>query len=154
MSFRDRIVGAPGYVRLRSEVPRPAAYAVFDCETTGTTPGRDEIVSFALLRLDPDGAEFARCRRLVRPDGSIPPEATAVHGISDADVAHAPAFVDVADEVLALLDGAVFVAHNVRFDLAMLQRAFACAGIDYRPVAVACTLDAFRLLDPLAPDHR
>ena len=52
------------------------------------------------------------------------------------------------------LAGAVFVAHNARFDLAMLQHAFRAAGIEYRPAAVACTLDAFRLLEPLAPDHR
>jgi DNA polymerase III alpha subunit (gram-positive type) len=45
----------PGHVRTRDEVPSPAAYAVFDCETTGTTPGVDEIVSFAVIRLDCDG---------------------------------------------------------------------------------------------------
>jgi DNA polymerase III epsilon subunit-like protein len=48
----------------------------------------------------------------------------------------------------------VFVAHNARFDLAMLRHALVRAGVDYRPVGVACTLDAFRLLEPLADDHR
>ncbi len=135
-------------------MPAPAAYAVFDCETTGTTPGEDEIVSLALVRLDPEGAETARHVTLVRPSGPIPAEATAVHGIGDADVADAPAFAEIAEELLGLLAGAVFVAHNARFDLAMLQDAFARAGIDYRPAGVACTLEAFRLLEPLAHDHR
>jgi endonuclease YncB( thermonuclease family) len=36
----------------------------------------------------------------------------------------------------------------------MLQHAFARAEIEYQPVGVACTLDAFRLLEPRAPDHR
>jgi DNA polymerase III epsilon subunit-like protein len=54
---------------------------------------------------------------------------------------------------LLLLDGAVFVAHNVGFDLAMLQHGLAAAGIDYDPRAVACTLEMYRLLEPLAPAH-
>src|SRR5438034_2738426 len=150
MSIPDDI---PGCVRRRSEVPAPAAYAVFDCETTGTTPGLDEIVSLAVVRLDADGVETFRHVRLVRPSRTIPTGATAVHGIRDEDVAAAPPFAEIASELLELLDGAVFVAHNALFDLAMLQHAFARPGIDFRPVAVACTLDAFRLLDPLAPDH-
>jgi DNA polymerase III epsilon subunit family exonuclease len=144
----------PGTVRLRAEAPLPAAYAVFDCETTGTDPGVDEIVSLAVVRLDADGIETARYTRLVRPSRPIPAAATAVHGIDDDDVAEAPRFAEIAGELLALLDRAVFVAHNVGFDLPMLQHAFARAGLDYRPAAVACTLEAFRLVEPLADNHR
>jgi DNA polymerase III epsilon subunit family exonuclease len=154
MPLLDGIDRLPGRVRRRADAPIPPAYAVFDCETTGTTPALDEIVSLALLRLDPDGLETARLASLVRPSRPIPAEATAIHGISDEDVASAPRFGEIAREPLRLLEDAVFVAHNVRFDLPMLQHAFARAGIEYRPAAVACTLDAFRLLDPLAPDHR
>ena len=57
----------------------PVAYAVFDCETTGTAPDRDEIVSLAVLRLDADGAESGRLARLVRPSCPIPARATAIH---------------------------------------------------------------------------
>lgn len=154
MSIAADLADAPGRVRRRTEVPAPTAYAVFDCETTGTTPGRDEIVSLALLRLDADGGEVARYARLVRPSCPIPAEATAVHGIGDADVADAPRFAEIAPELLALLDGAVFAAHNAAFDLAMLRHAFAGAGIAYRPAGVACTLETFRLLEPLAAEHR
>ena len=144
----------PGAVRARGEVPAPAAYAVFDCETTGTDPAVDEIVSLAVVRLDADGAETARYTRLVRPSRPIPAEATAVHGITDEDVAGAPRFAAIGEELLALLDGAVFVAHNVSFDLPMVQHAFARAVIAYRSPAAACTLEAFRLLEPLADNHR
>ena len=143
----------PGEVRRRSEVPAPAGYAVFDCETTGTSPARDEIVSLALVRLDADGNEVARFASLVRPSCPIPREATEVHGISYRDVADAPALAEVAPRLLELLDGAIFVAHNAGFDLAMLRHGLAAAGIDYEPPAVACTLEAFRLLEPLAPAH-
>jgi DNA polymerase III epsilon subunit family exonuclease len=143
----------PGRVRRRSEVRAPAGYAVFDCETTGTSPGRDEIVSLALVRLDGDGVEVARLATLVRPEQPIPPEATAVNGVSDADVAAAPRFAEVAAAVVRQLEGAVFVAHNAPFDLAMLRHALAGCGIDYRPDRVACTLAAFRLLEPLEAAH-
>jgi DNA polymerase III epsilon subunit family exonuclease len=144
----------PGRVRARGDVPAPAAYAVFDCETTGTDPGVDEIVSLAVVRLDAGGLETARYAWLVRPTHPIPVEATAVHGIADEDVAEAPRFGEIADAVLGTLEGAVFVAHNVGFDLPMLQQAFSRVGIDYRPAAVACTLEAFRLVEPLADNHR
>jgi DNA polymerase III epsilon subunit family exonuclease len=144
----------PGTVRARREVPTPEAYVVFDCETTGTDSAGDEIVSLAVLRLDRDGAETARQTWLVRPSRPIPAEATAVHGIANEDVADAPLFAEIAVEVLGRLEGAVFVAHNVGFDLPMLQHAFARAGVDYRPTSVACTLEAFRLLEPLAANHR
>jgi DNA polymerase III epsilon subunit family exonuclease len=154
MSITAEIGGAPGTVRTRADVPAPAAYAVFDCETTGTVAAVDEIISFAAVRLDADGDESARSARLVRPGRPIPAGATAVHGIGDEDVADAPPFGEVAREVLELLDGAVFVAHNASFDLGMLRQAFQRVGIDYHPIGVACTLDAFRLLEPRAADHR
>ena len=86
------IPGAPGVLRRRGEVPVPSGYAVFDCETTGTDPDADEIVSLALVLLDRDGVETGRFSSLVRPSCPIPEDATAIHGISDADVADAPTF--------------------------------------------------------------
>ena len=148
------IPSAPGVLRRRGEVPVPSGYAIFDCETTGTDPEVDEIVSLALVLLDRDGAETGRFSSLVRPSCPIPEEATAIHGISDADAADAPMFVQVADRLLGLFENRVFVAHNAGFDLTMLQCAFRAAGLEYRPAAVACTLDAFRILEPLAENHR
>lgn len=146
--------GLPGSVRRRYEVAAPPGYAVVDLETTGTDVESDEIVSLAVVRLDAEGLELDRFASLVRPAGPIPSEATAVHGIDDASVADAPSFSEVAGELVGLLDGAVFVAHNAGFDLPLLEHAFARAGIRYRPDGVACTLDAFRLLEPVERSHR
>jgi DNA polymerase III epsilon subunit family exonuclease len=146
--------GLPGRVRERADVPSPAGYAVFDCETTGTDVAEDEIVSLALIRLDPSGREESRYTALVRPSRAIPAEATAVHGISDADVAQAPRFAQIAGELLERLGDAVFVAHNASFDLGMLHHAFAREAVEYTPAGVACTLEAFRLLEPRADNHR
>jgi DNA polymerase III epsilon subunit-like protein len=146
--------GLPGRVAERADVPPPSGYAVFDCETTGIDPAEDEIVSLALICLGPDGVETSRFTTLVRPSRPIPAEATAVHGIADEDVASALPFSVLTERLVQLLDGAVFVAHNARFDLGMLHHAFAREGIVYRPGSVACTLEAFRLLEPLADNHR
>jgi len=144
----------PGKLSRRGALPRPTGYAVFDCETTGVRPGEDEIVSFALVLLDADGSKVGRFSSLARPSKPIPSAATAVHGIRDEDVADAPAFAQTAGRLLGLLEGRVFVAHNASFDLDMLQHSFRTLGISYHPGAVACTLQAFRLIEPLAANHR
>ena len=146
--------GLPGRVRDRVDVLPPAGYAVFDCETTGTDVTEDEIVSLALIRVDPNGVEESRYTVLVRPSRPIPAEATTVHGISDEDLEQAPPFAQIALDLLERLGNAVFVAHNASFDLGMLRHAFAREAVEYRPAAVACTLEAFRLLEPLADNHR
>jgi DNA polymerase-3 subunit epsilon len=151
MSTTDNM---PGSVRKRDEVPAPSAYVVFDCETTGTDPEVDEIVSFALVRLDGQAREAIRWSSLVRPLQPIPAEATAVHGITDSDVGGAPMFAELAGPLFCLLDDAVFVAHNAHFDLRMLRHGLARVGVVYRPPAFACTLEAFRLLEPRADSHR
>ena len=144
----------PGVLRRRGDLPVPSGYAVFDCETTGVAPDEDEIVSLALLLLDRDGVETQRFSSLVRPARPIPLEASAVHGIYDRDVLDAPSFAQLAGRLLDLLGSRVFVAHNASFDLAMLAHAFENAGLGYQPASVACTLDAFRVLEPLADCHR
>jgi DNA polymerase III epsilon subunit-like protein len=148
------VPGEPGVLRRRSDVPTPSGYAVFDCETTGTDPEEAEIVSFALVLLDRDGVETERFTSLVRPSCPIPEDATAIHGIGDADVAAAPTFAELGGRLLKLLEGRVFVAHNASFDLAMLHGACQAAGLEFLPAAVACTLDAFRVLEPLAENHQ
>ena len=143
----------PAYCSTR-RAARPSGYAVFDCETTGVVPSEDEIVSLALVLLDPDGVQNQRFGSLVRTSVPIPAAASAVHGIHDEDVANAPTFVQMAEGFFSLLESRVFVAHNANFDLAILQHAFENAGLDYRPASVACTLAAFRILEPLADNHR
>src|SRR6187397_1546114 len=100
-----RLAGLPGSLRRRAEVASPAAYAVVDVETTGTSVEADEIVSLAVLRLDADGRELDRFASLVRPAGPIPVDVTAVHGIDDAAVRGAPRFAELAFELRALLEG-------------------------------------------------
>ncbi len=95
--------------------------AVFDLETTGTSPSSDRIVEVCVAVLSPDGSRNVVTRR-VNPGRPIPPDATKVHGISDADVADAPSFRDIAPDLLRLLEGCDLAGFNVlSFDLPLLQ---------------------------------
>ena len=112
----------------RLALSRPLA--IFDLETTGTDPARDKIVELAILRLDPDGGRESRARR-INPERPIPPDATAVHGITDDDVRDAPAFRQVARGLLDFLGDADLAGFNVRrFDVPLLDREFRDCGLD------------------------
>lgn len=108
---------------------------VFDCETTGLNPAVDHIVELCLLRLDPDGTRAERTLRF-RPVDSlgqtvpIPPATTAVHHISDADVAQCPTFKECAPELERLFAGCDLAGFNSnRFDVPLLVEEFLRAGV-------------------------
>jgi DNA polymerase III subunit epsilon len=102
-------------------------FAVVDVETTGTRPRRgDRIIEIAVAVLDRDRVTVA-FESLVNPGVPIAPFVARLTGIDDAAARHAPPFAAIADRLLDHLAGAVFVAHNVRFDwtflLVELERA-------------------------------
>ena len=112
-------------------IPLDRPLAFFDLETTGLKVGTDRIIEMALIRLSPGGDVFERVRRF-NPGIPIEPEATAVHGISDADVAQEPSFASVARSLAEVLDPCDLAGFNVRrFDLPMLLAEFRRAGVAF-----------------------
>jgi DNA polymerase-3 subunit epsilon len=100
-----------------------------DLETTGTNPVSDRIVEITVLKLNPDGSEKL-ISTLVNPEQPIPPQASAVHGITDTDVADEPLFKQYAKSINEFLTGCDICGYNVkRFDLPMLEAEFKRAGI-------------------------
>jgi DNA polymerase-3 subunit epsilon len=91
-------------------------YVVVDVETTGASPDRgDRITEFAAVEVR-DGAISDEFSSLVNPGVPIPAWISRLTGITDAMVADAPRFDDIAGMVRDRLEGRVFVAHNVPFD--------------------------------------
>jgi len=103
---------------------------VFDLETTGIDVAKDRIVEIAVLKVFPNGNRESKVRR-VNPEIPIPPEATAVHGITDADVKDAPTFKAIAKSLANFIEGCDFAGFNSnRFDLPLLAEEFLRAGVD------------------------
>lgn len=104
---------------------------VFDIESTGVNPRQDRIIELAAIRVEPDGAETSKCW-LLNPDVKIPPETTAIHGITDEIVKDCPTFADKAAEIEAFFDGCDLSGFNSdRFDVPCLEEEFARAGRNF-----------------------
>lgn len=123
--------------------PRPlASLASLDLETTGTAPLTDRILEIGIVREEPDGTRTTR-RWLVNPGMPIPATASAVHGITDADVADAATFAQAALGVAEFLDGCDLVVFNGRaFDLPLLRAECDRAGLPW-PCEGAHIIDVF-----------
>ncbi|GAB4245216.1 MAG: hypothetical protein Kow00109_21240 [Acidobacteriota bacterium] len=106
-------------------------FAVIDLETTGLQPGPDRIVEIAVVRVDPGAEPYVALETLVNP--RRPMGATFIHGITDADVADAPAFEAVLPHLVSALEGCVVAAYNVYFDARFLEFELANAGFGGRP---------------------
>jgi len=125
--------------------------AIVDLETTGADPHRDRITEVAIVRVE-GGEVVDRWSSLVDPEMPIPYRIQAFTGITNEMVAGAPNFRALADEIAQRLAGAVFVAHNARFDYNFLRAAFAARQIAFDP-PVLCTVKLSRALYPEHARH-
>jgi len=126
-------------------------YVLLDLETTGGNVLHDRVTEIAVVRFE-HGQEVARWCTLVNPGLQISYFIEQLTGISNAMVADAPPFDEVGRPLLALLDGAVLVAHNVRFDHGFLQHEFERMGVAWR-VKTLCTVRLSRRLYPQCKGH-
>ena len=114
---------------MKLKLDRPVMF--FDLETTGTDALHDRIVEISMIKVMPDGTDIQRTVR-VNPGMPIPAEATAVHHITDADVADKPLFSQLAEGLAQSFRGCDLAGFNSnRFDIPLLAEEFARAGIDF-----------------------
>ncbi len=107
---------------------RPLVF--LDLETTGTNASKDRIVEISYLKIFPDGHRESKNMR-INPECHIPEGSTAVHGITDQDVANSPKFKEVAHTVAQDLQGSDIAGFNSnRFDIPLLAEEFERAGVD------------------------
>lgn len=125
-------------------------FAVVDVETSGLSIRRDRVLQVGVVVVDREGTVLDRWASLVRPRRRVFHRVgpTRLHGIRRRDVRHAPPLAEVMAEVIARLDGAVFVAHNAEFDLAFLHKAALEVGVGLPTTDTLCTLQLSRQLDP------
>ncbi len=126
-------------------------YAIIDIETTGGQPDRDRITEIAIVLHN--GSEVVeRYETLINPGRSIPYEITQLTGITNEMVRDAPRFYEVARTIVELTEGAVFVAHNVRFDYSFVKSAFKELGYNFQRKTL-CTVRMSRKAFPGLPSY-
>ena len=91
--------------------------------------------------------------QLVDPETELPWFITNLTGITTNDVKQAPTFAQIADELHDVLDGAIFVAHNVRFDYSFLKQEFKRLNKAFLPRQL-CTAKLSRALYPQERSHK
>lgn len=120
-----------------------------DVETDGMNYTNGHVIEVAAIRIE-NGQVVDEFKSLVNPGSEIPRFITGLTGISMSDLADAPYFDRIADRLYEVMEGALFVAHNVRFDYSFLKSEFRRVGIDFSP-RLFCTV---RLSRALYPDQR
>jgi DNA polymerase III subunit epsilon len=129
----------------------PEALAFVDTETTGLNPRRNRIIELGIIRVE-NGREVARMDTMLNPHLRLPPEIYKLTGITNDDLLRAPDWSDVQNDVREILEGAVFVAHNARFDYAFLKHEF-MRGDSELKARVMCTVKLTRKLFPGLPRY-
>ena len=113
-------------------------YAVVDLETTGGFGQENKITEIAIVITD--GVNILdEYQSLVNPERGIPSFITGLTGINDSMVANKPKFYEIAKEVFKMLEGCVFVAHNVGFDAGVLKAEYESLGGEFNPKRL-CTV--------------
>jgi len=114
---------------LELNLKRPLVF--IDLETTGINVASDRIVEISSLKISPNGNE-SWMTTLVNPGIPIPPKVTAIHGISDSDVAEAPTFKEIARNLTSFLEGCDLAGFNaMKFDIPVLAEEFLRANVDF-----------------------
>src|SRR5690606_21598021 len=132
----------------------PMREIIFDTETTGLDSREDRIIEFGgieMVNKFPTGRTF---HQYINPEGRpVHPDALAVHGISDEQLADKPTFKEIASQLLDFLDGAVLIAHNANFDIGFLNAEFARLGVPpIDPSRVIDTLALAKRKHPMGPN--
>ncbi len=122
-----------------------------DIETTGGSYRNSRILEIAMIRYE-NGQITREYSTLLDPGTYVPSSITALTGITQQDIVGMPNFSDIASEVEDMISGAIFIAHNVRFDYSFIKHEFERLGSTFSP-KLLCTVRLSRALYSLERGH-
>jgi DNA polymerase-3 subunit epsilon len=102
--------------------PEGSVFTAFDIETTGLDPKVHRIVEIGAVKFDRRGV-IGRFSALINPGIPMPPEASAINGITDEQLADKPPVERVLPDFLRFIGTSVLVAHNASFDCSFINAA-------------------------------
>ena len=121
-------------------------YTIIDIETTGNGIKGNKITEISIFKYD-SGQIVDEFTSLVNPESPIPYFITGLTGIDDHMVQNAPTFKEIAQNVLRITEGCIFVAHSVNFDYGVIKEEFRQIGVDFIRKKL-CTVRLSRKLIP------
>ncbi|BDH61417.1 ATP-dependent helicase DinG [Lysinibacillus sp. PLM2] len=129
-------------------------YVIADLETTGHSPASgDRMIQIALVIMK-DWVIEKTFTTFIHPGKSIPLHIQDLTNITDADVQDALPFEAHADTIYELMNDAIFVAHNVDFDLSFLQAEFVRAGLPQWRGKKIDTVELAKILYPMSFSYK
>jgi DNA polymerase-3 subunit epsilon len=129
---------------------RPLAFV--DIETTGFSPASSRVLEVGVVRVE-NGRVVRQFQTLVHPGQPVSFPITRLTGITTQMTTRAPRFEQIAAELTGVLDGAIFVAHNVSFDYGFIKAEYSRLQANFAP-AQLCTVRLSRALYPGASGHK
>ena len=131
----------------------PGGVVFFDLETTGLSPLFDRVIEFAGIKIL-RGQSPVTLSMLVKPDIEISPENSAIHGITNEDVADCEGETIAAPKIKEFIGELPVVAHNSKFDIGFLMATYHRCGIETDNNSVYCSCNLSRKLNKEAKSHR
>ncbi|MCC7514039.1 MAG: GIY-YIG nuclease family protein [Bacteroidia bacterium] len=122
-------------------------FAVVDIETTGGSLKQGSRITEVAVVIHNGTTIEHRFSTLINPETDIPSFIIGLTGITNELVENAPCFKEIAGQLLQLLDGKIFVAHNASFDFSFIKAEFKRCGIDFN-AEVLCTCSLSRKFFP------
>jgi len=116
---------------------------VMDTETTGLEPGEHRIVEIGAIEMInhvPTGRTY---HQYINPRRSMPSEAEAIHGITEAFLADKPIFEDIGQDFVDFIGDGVLVIHNAKFDVKFLN--FELARLNKAPIQMNRVIDTLEM---------
>ncbi len=129
---------------------------VLDTETTGLEPKQGHrVIEIGAVELIDRQATGRRFHTYINPERDIEQGALEVHGITEEFLRDKPRFAEIADELIAFVDGAELVIHNAPFDIGFIDNELSLAGHHHASITeVSTVLDTLELAKDLHPGQR
>ncbi|WP_308003595.1 3'-5' exonuclease [uncultured Lactococcus sp.] len=119
---------------MRKERDKVEHYVVFDFETTGFSPQKNEIIQIGAVKYDQAHQEIARFNQLIKPTRSyLPTKISELTGIWPASLLDQPVLAEVLPDFIAFSRDSLMVAHNAPFDVSFLYQAIVDCEIGDAP---------------------
>lgn len=152
MTSRGEQLSLAGFQGIRAGGLLDAPMVFVDIETNGLNHVRGRVIEVAAIRVE-NGRITREFNQLIDPGTELPAFITTLTGIRPEDLKGAMPFRQIARELHDILNGAIFVAHNVRFDYSFLKQEFKRAGLEFLPKQL-CTVKLSRVLYPQERSHK